>query len=220
MRRGALSCLLTLALTVAASASVRADATTFPVRFAVATVGGAPVVSEAWLARQLDRANRVFAPAGVAFSLSRVDILEPREAGEDREAEEGRWPADLRTRADRHRLGPQVEPTLINVFVVRSLADVDVEGREISGVHWRSRRGGRSHYCILAARAGEYVLAHELGHFFGNPHSPTPGNIMSYEAGEGPPTFDARQLRRIRVTARRLLEGRGPYPPLATLSGT
>lgn len=164
-----------------------ADApTTFRVRFEVARVDERPVVSEAWIREQLANANTIFAPAGVAFVHAETTALEGR--------------AELVTRAHRHQLNPRVRGEVINVFVVASLADVDVPGRFIRGVHWRSRRGTErtQHYCTLSRIAGPTVLAHEFGHFFGNPHSPTPGNIMSYERGEGPPFFDAAQIRRIR----------------------
>ncbi len=159
------------------------------------------MVTEGWLDAQVARANEIFAPADVAFRSG------------ERVALEGEGP-DLITRGHRHRLNPHVVPNVINVFVVRSLADVDIAGRFIRGVHWRSRRGSAStqHYCILSAIAGSTVLAHELGHFFGNPHSATPGNIMSYERGEGPPFFDAGQLRRIRRHAERFLRSRELSP--------
>lgn len=186
------------------STSANAD-TTFRVRFQIAHVDDAPVVSQRWIDAQIAKANEVFEPAEIAFDLvSDVDVIPD---------EEGRWPEDLVTRADRHKLGPLVKPEVINVFVVKSMADVDVAGQFIRGVHWRSRRGGSPrHYAILSSIAGSYVLAHELGHFFGNPHSPTPGNIMSYERGEGPPFLDAQQLRRIRRFKERFIRTRELIP--------
>lgn len=192
MSRGSLVGAIALFALSFASAA-RAD-TTFAVRFLVSQEDGAPVVDQAFLDAHLRRANELFAPAGVAFEAD-----EP-------ENRDGR--ADIVTRSHRHALAPEVSNGRIHVFVVRSLADVDVAGRVLRGVHWRSRRGGtRRHYVILSSIAREYVLAHELGHFFGNPHSPTPGNIMSYERADGPPFFDEGQLRRIRRFRRRFAEG-------------
>ncbi len=176
--------------------------TTFRVRVAVA--GSPAVVDRTWLETQITRANDIFEPAEVSFVLQDVVPLP---------SDDDRWPIDLVTRADRHRLGPLVEANVINIFVVRSMADVDVAGRFIRGVHWRSRRGGSArHYCILSSIAGPTVLAHELGHFFGNPHSATPGNIMSYERGHVPPFLDDGQIRRIRRSARRFVRRRELRP--------
>ena len=51
-----------------------------------------------------------------------------------------------------------------------------------------------------------FTIGHELGHYFGNPHSPTPNNIMSYTRdGVTPPFFDSLQIRRIRTHAGRFV---------------
>ena len=198
---------LTLALlAVVSPRSASADEpVTFGLRVMVAEVDGEPVVDEEWVAERIGWANRIFEPATIDF----------RQGSREPLAEEH---ADLISRSDRHALGPLVEGTLIHVFVVRSLANVDVDGDFIRGVHWRSRRGGdgpggsRRHYVILSSIAGPTVLAHELGHFFGNPHSDTPGNIMSYSRGSGPPFFDRAQLGRIRRHRERFLRTRELVP--------
>ena len=179
------------------SASARAD-TTFGLRVMVAEGDGEPVVPDGWVDERVEWSNRIFAPAETSFRVARREAL----PGEH---------AEILSRGDRHALGPRVEGDTIHVFVVKALANVDVAGDFIRGVHWRSRRGGpgpggnRRHYVILSSIAGPTVLAHELGHFFGNPHSDTPGNVMSYTRGEGPPFFDAGQLRRIRQHRERFL---------------
>jgi hypothetical protein len=59
---------------------------------------------------------------------------------------------------------------------------------------------------ILSAKAGPYVLAHELGHFFGNPaHSQTPGNLMSYAHTDAVPWLDPSQIGRVQASAARML---------------
>jgi len=161
------------------------------IRYVLAQQTGAPIADAAWLAERAEWANRIFAPAGVSFRVTRTDDLP---AGHEQ----------IVSRRDRHVLGRLLAPRVINVFVVASLADVDVEGRVLRGVHWRSRLVPGSHFVILSRIAGPTVLAHELGHFYGNPHSQTPGNIMSYDrGGVEVPFFDAAQIRRIRRFARR-----------------
>ncbi len=145
-------------------------------------------MSEEWIEAHRQAANSIFAPADIHFGEMEVHTVADMSA-------------DLVTRSDRHRLGPLVEPERgdIHVFVVRSMADVDVENRLLRGVHWRSNRGGGfRHFVVLTTLARPHVLAHELGHFFGNPHSDTPGNIMSYTSADVPPFFDAGQIGRIR----------------------
>ncbi|MEM1418451.1 MAG: hypothetical protein AAGH15_26385 [Myxococcota bacterium] len=161
------------------------EPTTFGIRFEVARTEGAPVRDDGWLDAQVAEANRLFAPAGVAFTRAATEPLPDAHRV-------------MTTRRDRHGLAPRVGPALVHVFVVESLANVDEPGF-IQGVHWRSRSTGTyRHYVLLSRIAGPSVLGHELGHFFGNPHSDVPGNIMSYARGEGPPAFDRAQLRRIR----------------------
>ena len=105
------------------------------------------------------------------------------------------------------RSGGVVRPGVINGFAVASLRDVDDPSRHRQGVHWRSRTHAGTHYVIVSAGAGPDVLAHELGHFFGNRrHSSTPGNIMSYTRGMRLPFFDAPQIRRIHHSVQRYLQ--------------
>lgn len=164
---------------------------TFPITFHVAAEEGVPVVDEAWIEERLGWANRLFEPHGVTFDGAGVGPLGPEHAR-------------LEDRRGRHRLGGLARAGVINCFVVASLRDVDDPERFIRGVHWRSRSHAGAHYVILSRIAGPTVLAHELGHFFGNRrHSDVPGNIMSYERGDGPPVFDDAQVAVVRRWARR-----------------
>jgi hypothetical protein len=153
-----------------------------PIHVGVATSNGDPVAPRAFLDAIIARANRVFAPAGLSFELEDIRRIE------------GKY-THLRTRRDRHALTAELRPEVINVFVVESLVDVDDRTRMRHGVHWRPD-GTRSpvHYVIVRAGAVPEVLAHELGHYFGNHrHSEVPGNIMSYVHGSEP-FFDERQV--------------------------
>ncbi len=168
----------------------------FPISVAVAEDRlGQPVVPAAWVTERVSRANEIFADAGAFFEIRETRSLDPRFFA-------------LGNRADRNALAASLHPGLINVFVVASLADVDATGFRM-GVHWRPPRAAGAHFVILAQSAMPTTLAHELGHFFGNPHSPTPNNIMGYARdGLTPPVFDAIQLRRIGDHAARFRRSR------------
>lgn len=166
---------------------------TLPLAFAVATVDGERVVDDAWLTERREWANRIFEPAGLSFERRSVRDLAPEHAR-------------LETRRDRHALGEHMRDEVINVFVVASLRDVDDPSRYRQGVHWRPAGHPGKHLVIVSATAGPTVLAHELGHFFGNRRHPeTAGNIMSYSRRDGVPFFDDTQIRRIRRFTRRFL---------------
>ncbi len=168
--------------------------TTIGLGLTVAATEGAPVVDRAWIDARVERANAIFAPAGLRFAVAWVRPAPPT------------VPARLITRADRHATGATLQPDVVNVYVAAHLEDIHEPGRVRRGVHWRPRRPKGSHLVIVAAYSGEHVLAHELGHFFGNPkHSDTPGNLMSYTRADGLPTLDAAQRRRIRAHLRRFL---------------
>ncbi len=169
---------------------------TFPIRFAVA----GDDENEPWLRTEVDSALAFFAPFGVRFAAAGgVTALPARFA-------------HVETRADRDALAAQVQPHVINVFLVDSLRDVDDPAEMRRGVHWHGPGG--THYVILVSTASPQVLAHELGHFFGNPHSKVVDNLMSYERSGGWVFFDEAQGKRIVGRAREYLES-GELVPVA-----
>lgn len=147
----------------------------FEIALHVVEEDGADVRTPQWVAAQVREANRLFAPIGVGFRIGSAKVVD---AGF----------ADVATRLDRDRLGRD-EHTLgvVHVFVVRRLADVDVEGEVIRGVHWRDRAQTSRRWIILSSIASPMVLAHELGHFFGLPHTRHRKSIMNKSPHLDPP---------------------------------
>jgi hypothetical protein len=191
-----------LALAVAAAISLsptaaRADET-FGLSFAVAEEEKKPVQPDAWLEAQLAAAEKLFAPIGVHFRWTVRKTLAPEHTR-------------LETRHDRDVLEGQLEPGVVNVFVVASLRDVDDPSLYRMGVCWRRGNEGKP-YLVVSAAARPTVLAHELGHFFGNPHSKTPDNIMSYDRSGADVFFDDAQIRTVRVWAKRHVAERWILP--------
>ena len=180
---------------------------TLPLTVAVASREGRPVVGDDWVKRQVSESQRLMQPHGVM-----VDLFEQRTLPAEH--------AVLETADDRDALHSFVKPKLINVFVVASLRDIDDETRLRMGVRWRLRRDLRKDYVIVAARALDTTLCHELGHFFGNGHSQVVDNVMSYKR-ENPDkvAFDPRQGQKMRLVATRLLRT-GKVATLESLRAT
>lgn len=189
--------LLLFALLPHAGAASAQPALVFvPLLVHIAQQDGAPVATDAFVSEQVEHANELFRPLGLELVPRIGAALGPQHA-------------ELVTRADRDRLARFVRRGAVHCFLVAKLMDVDEPGRERRGVHWRSRGASKRHFVVVSRISGPYVLAHELGHFFGNAaHSPTAGNLMSYERGEGPPFLDAEQVARIKETLTRMLRSR------------
>lgn len=194
MKRLSLAPLLALAFV---TSTTRAEAAppldvTFPISIAVALDDGAAARDDAWITAQIDEANELYGAIGIRFRWTlRREIPASY--------------AQVHTRADRDAFAPLVEKNVIDVFVVAALEDVDEPGRYRKGVAWTSRPNG-ARFLILSAAAPRKVLAHELGHFFGNGHTDVPDNLMSYTRTPGGQVFlDESQIERTRSFADRFL---------------
>ncbi len=182
-----------LALPVLAASTEAGAIPKLPLSFAVATVDGQPAQDAAWVDVQVAEMEALFGPLGVHPEKVAVRPIADRF---------GR----IETRADRDALASEHRPGVVNIFVVGALMDVDEPGRTRRGVHWRNRRSPSTRYVILAADAMTTVLAHEMGHYFGNYHTATMDNLMSYRRSGGPVFLDPAQGRTIQSGARQAFE--------------
>jgi len=137
---------------------------------------GAPVADEAWIARQLEFANKQFAALDVEWQIVGSDEL-PESAARVEDA------------AERDSFGRLVKGKVVHVFVTGQLDDIDTPGAVAYGVTWRR---GDTKYVILSTQAWERTLAHELGHVFGLPHSTYPISIMNKTPRTEPPPEERR----------------------------
>lgn len=171
-----------------------ADAT-FGLAISIVREEGERVVDDAWVEAQIASANGFFGPLGTTFRWTIDKELADRHA-------------DLHSRADRDALTPLTERQSVDVFIVRTLEDVDEPGRNRMGVCWTGL--GEKRFIVVARTARPTVLAHELGHFFGNrQHSAVPNNLMSYIRDGGTVFLDAAQSATIeRFSALFLRTGR------------
>jgi hypothetical protein len=165
----------------------------------VTAQGSGLIAAPGWLAGQLAAANQHFAPLDVGFTVVGIDALP---AGV----------AHVATRRDRDRLATgRLAGAVLHVFVVGQLDDVDRPGQIIRGVTWHLRPDGHK-YVVLSTAAPERVLAHELGHVFGLPHSRYAVSIMNKTERAAPPiaerTFADEELAAMRPNLARLFRAK------------
>lgn len=200
MRRAALLLLLLCGAGPAQGPTCDPDrAHCFGIQLHVASDEHGPVVSEDWIAAQLAGANHHFERLDVGFVIAGVDTL-PASA------------VHVETRTDRDDLATdRLGNKLIHVFLVGQLDDVDDEGRIAYGVTWHTRHDDRK-YVIVSSQALPRTLAHELGHFFGLPHSSYAVSIMNKADRKEPPpeqrTFADEEIDAMRPVLKRLLRDR------------
>jgi Matrixin len=155
-----------------------ATASCFGVVLHVVLKDGAAIQTPEWVAAQFEHANLLFAPISVGFYLKEVAPLSSDKA-------------EIVTRSDRNALGKKrFSRGVVHLFLVEKLADVDEVGKWLNGVHWRDQGNRERRWVILASTAWALTLAHELGHFFGLPHSTYEESIMNKTPRETPAPED------------------------------
>ncbi len=185
-----------LPLLLAGMAASPARAVSLNIRVAACPDAGGkatPARPPAWVDAHVRAVQELFAPLGISVTAT-TDLFTPPLC-------------EVLTREDRDRFAEaSVEKGGVTVLVVPRVRDLDVLTYNLQGVHWRAR--GRR-WIFLTARAHPPTLAHELCHYFGLPHDPAGGNLMTpgpsspaWRAARPPRPFEprltdqqARQLR-------------------------
>jgi hypothetical protein len=134
-----------------------------------------PVQTPAWTAEALTHASWLFESADVGFQIVAVDAI-------------GQEYMHIATREQRDAIGrTQFSRGVVHMYLVARLDDVDVPGEQIRGVHWRQRSNTDKRWIILSAIGSKVVMGHELGHFFGLPHSRFDKSVMNKAERDDPP---------------------------------
>ena len=117
---------------------------------------------------QVQKANDVYADAGLRFS---VRISEQTLTKKTR----GRCTILTKRQRDSFEsLANSVAGPV--VIVVDRIQDDRVASYNLKGLHWRRMK---SHWVYLTREARSYVMAHELGHYYGLRHDMKGGNLMA-----------------------------------------
>ncbi len=179
----------------------------FGIHLHVVVTPEGPVQDVAWVTAQVEQAHRHFALIDTSFEVVAADAVPASELEVD-------------TREERDALGyDRFTRGVVHVFVVGRLADVDIAGSQIRGVHWRERADRAHRWVILSKIAGSLVLSHELGHFFGLPHSTYDISLMNKtvrltplvsELTFAPPEIVRMRKHRDRMLVSKMLFARKP----------
>jgi len=159
------------------------------------------VVTDDWISTLEATANRHFAAVDAGFDEAARDAL-PATA------------SHIVTRADRDAFAKLVTDSRIHVFVIGKLENVDDPKVPVHGVTWRAK--GKK-YVIVASDSIDRVLAHELGHVFGLPHSTYQISIMNKTKRDDPPMderrFSDEELALLRSSVKRLAKTLANHAP-------
>ena len=151
-------------------------------------------IDTSWLETQLEVANDKLATVDAGVQVVAVHTLPTELAQTD----------TLRQRNQLGRLGAQ---TPLRWFVVRHLADAEDPSAVRKGVTWRN---GEAFWVIGSQTGMRWVLAHELGHVLGLPHSKEAASLMNKSPRVWPPPwqigFTPREQPVMRRTLARLVQ--------------
>jgi hypothetical protein len=194
---------LCLALLAVAAAPPPPPTLSVSLKIRIAACAGADgTLTPAWVDAHVQAVQTLLSPHGITVTATRHSFVPPT--------------CEALTREDRDRFAAAVTPGPgVTVLVVPRVRDLDVLSYDLQGVHWRA--GGRR-WIFLTARARPPVLAHELCHYFGLPHDPAGGNLMTpgpsspaWQSARKPrgfaPRLNPAQVRRLRAGIAR--EGTG-----------